>query len=187
MDTTIAMDWRTFKTHLQAHPDLDLQFQYAENSWVAPSYHITEIKQAPIVSVDCGGKKNTWTEIIVQLWEPEHQQQSRSMKVSKALSIVDVVEKVLPLQPDGLVKIEFGNADFDTRQLLPSALRVEGDHLVVDLRADVTQCKALDRGGSCGTPGTSEEACCSPAKEPAPEFKNLAVTAECCTPGSGCC
>jgi len=80
------------------------------------SYHITEIKQAPITAVDCGGVMNKWTEVIVQLWEPEGKLQERAMKVGKALSIVGLVEKSLPLDPDAVVKIEFGNSQFDTRQ-----------------------------------------------------------------------
>ena len=67
MNTTTLMTWQTFKSKLEQHQDLTLQFQYAEEKWVDASYHITEIKQAPIVSVDCGGKMNSWTEIIVQL------------------------------------------------------------------------------------------------------------------------
>ena len=55
MDKLEAINWKTFKETLEKHPDLILQFQYAENKWVDASYHITEIKQAPIVSVDCGG------------------------------------------------------------------------------------------------------------------------------------
>lgn len=103
MNQLKAINWGTFRDRLEQNPSLDLQFQYAENKWVAPSYHITEIKQAPIVSVDCGGVKNEWTEIIVQLYEPETKQQERAMKVKKALSIVEVVERVLPLDVNATV------------------------------------------------------------------------------------
>ncbi|MBC8994908.1 hypothetical protein H9X95_32795, partial [Micromonospora chalcea] len=65
MNTTTLMNWESFKAKLQAHPEQTLQFQYAADQWVDASYHITEIKQAPIVSVDCGGVMNSWTEIIV--------------------------------------------------------------------------------------------------------------------------
>src|ERR1700712_1515186 len=116
MNKPDVINWGTFKEKLTQNPLLDLQFQYAENKWVAPSYHITEIKQAPITSVDCGGVKNEWTEIIIQLWEPVGKQQERAMKVRKAMSIIDLVEKVLPLDVNGTVKIEFGNSEFDTRQ-----------------------------------------------------------------------
>jgi hypothetical protein len=190
MNNVEAINWKTFKDTLLQHPDLDLQFQYAEGKLVNAAYHITEIKQAPITSVDCGGKMNAWTEIIVQLWVPENaEQQERSMKVGKALSIVDVVEKMLPLNPNGTVKIEYGNSEFDTRQMFPNEMIIDGNALTVDLRPDAVQCKAIGRGGSCGTTEKGEE-CCTPvlAEKPKVQLVNLAATAEvCCTPGGGCC
>lgn len=181
--------WQTFKATLEQHPDLTLQFQYAEGKWVDASYHITEIKQAQIVSVDCGGKMNTWTEIIVQLWEPLAQDNERAMQVSKALSIVKLVEKSLPLNPLGTVKIEFGNSRFDTRQMYPGEFLIEGDNLVVNLIPDSTQCKAIGRGGSCGTTGSGEE-CCTPTEKtekPKIQMSGLAGRSQVCEPGSGCC
>lgn len=173
---TSFMTWQSFREELLRNPDLDLQFQYADNQWVDASYHISEIKQAPITSVDCGGVVNKWTEVIVQLYEPAIKQQLRAMKVRKALSIINVVEKALPLEADAVVKIEFGNAGFDTRQMLPNNLIIEGDNLIVDLRPDTVQCKAIDRGESCGTPAKQKV-----------ELKNLAAESNCCTPGGGCC
>jgi hypothetical protein len=187
MNKLESINWKTFKDTLVQHPELDLQFQYAQGKLVDASYHITEIKQAPITSVDCGGVMNAWTEIIVQLWVPEDQQQLRSMKVKKALSIVEIVEKMLPLNPNGTVKIEFGNSEFDTRQMFPYEMTIDGENLIIDLRPDAVQCKAITRGGSCGTNDKGEE-CCTRAEKPKVELKNLAVTAEaCCTPGGGCC
>lgn len=179
MNQQEVINWGVFKETLVQNPLLDLQFQYAGDKWVAPSYHITEIKQAPIVSVDCGGVKNAWTEIIVQLLEPLAKQQERAMKVKKALSIIDLVEKVLPLNANATVKIEFGNTEFDTRQLLPKQFITDGENLIVDLSPDTVQCKAIERGGSCGSPN-------QPEKQKV-ELKNLAPDVSCCTPGSGCC
>jgi ribosomal protein L11 methylase PrmA len=176
MHTTEIVNWKTFKEKLFQNPELDLQFQYAENKRIDASYHITEIKQAPITSVDCGGVLNRWTEIIIQLWEPENQQQLRAMKVKKALSIVELVEKALPLDETAIVKIEFGNSAFDTRQLIPNEIVIDNEDLIVDLRPDAVQCKAIDRGESCGLPAEKSKI----------ELKNLAATA-CCAPGSGCC
>ena len=187
MNKAEAITWEKFKDTLLQHPELDLQFQYAMGKFVDAAYHITEIKQAPITSVDCGGVMNAWTEIIVQLWVPEDQQQLRSMKVKKALSIVGIVEKMLPLDPNGTVKIEFGNSEFDTRQTFPNEMTVEGENLVIDLRPDAVQCKAVSRGGSYGTNYKGEE-CCAPAaaEKPKVELKNLAVAAETCC-GPECC
>lgn len=192
MKTTELINWQTFKATLEQNPELTLQFQYAEGNWVDASYHITEIKHAAIVSVDCGGKMNTWTEIIVQLWEPSNGDSERAMQVSKALSIVKLVEKSLPLNPMGTVKIEFGNSQFDTRQMYPGEFLIEGDNLIVNLIPDLTQCKAIGRGGSCGTTETGE-ACCAPAvktenaRKPKLQMLNLAGAGQSCEPGSGCC
>lgn len=205
------MTWQSFKNTLLENPDKVLQFQYAEGQFVDASYHITEIKQAPIVSVDCGGVMNSWTEIIVQLWEPSVTETERAMKVSKALSIVNLVEKSLPLNPLGVVKIEFGNSKFDTRQMYPGEFLTEGDAFTVSLVPDYTQCKALTRNSSCGTAKPeAASSCCGPVNTETitvsataveitavetgiiqEEKKELelvgAEDSSCCTPGSGCC
>lgn len=174
------MNWQEFKNTLQQYPELELQFQYGGDKRVDASYHITEIKQATITSVDCGGVMNSWTEVIVQLYEPSVKNQLKPMKVKKALSIINIVENTLPLHPLAIVKIEFGNSTFDTRQMLPQSITTYGEDIVVDLGADTVQCKAIDRGGSCGPVDT--------AAKPKIELKNLAVNDEsCCTPGGGCC
>lgn len=189
MNTGELMNWQTFKDKLLQHPGLTLQFQYAADAWVDASYHITEIKQAPITSVDCGGKMNSWTEIIMQLWEPAVSDDGRAMQVNKALSIIQLVEKALPLNPLAIVKIEFGNSQFDTRQMYPGNMIIQDGNLIIDLNPDFTQCKAITRGGSCGTNDKGEE-CCTPvsaAAKPKVELKNLAVNSQSCVPGSGCC
>lgn len=180
--------WSSFKAELLPHPELLLQFQYATEKWVNANYHITEIKQAPITSVDCGGVMNAWTEIIVQLWEPTEEEEGRAMQVKKALSIIDLVESKLSLNPNGIVKIEFGNSAFDTRQMFPGEFKIDGENLVLDLTPDATQCKAINRGGSCGTTAAGEE-CCAPAQpvKRKIELVNLAADQNSCTPGSGCC
>lgn len=188
MNKPDLLNWQTFKNELMRHPERHLQFQYAEGQLVNASYHITEIKQAPIVSVDCGGVMNTWTEIIVQLWEPEQQDSNREMKASKALSIIGIVEKVLPLNPLGTVKIEFGNSQFDTRQMYPGEFIISEDNLIVNLSPDFVQCKAIERGGSCGTNEKGED-CCQPAteKKKVQLVELTAIPAASCAPGSGCC
>ena len=176
MNKSETVTWGAFKEKLVQNPGLDLQFQYANDKWVAPSYHITEIKQAPITSVDCGGVKNEWTEIIVQLMEPANQQQLRAMKARKALSIIDIVEKVMPLDSNGEVRIEFGNNGFDTRQLSPAGFILDDENLIVNLSPVAVQCKANDRGGSCGEPVKQKV-----------QLKDLTADSSCCAPGGRCC
>lgn len=184
--TRRPVTWGDFKSTLEQNADLHLQFEYEAGKFVDSSYHITEIKQAPIVSVDCGGQMNSWTEVIVQLWEPSVKEADRSMKVGKALKIVGIVEKSLPLDPNAIVKIEFGNSKFDTRQMYPGEFVTEGETFTVNLVPDFTQCKALSRNQSCGT--SSDASCCAPAeKKEEPKLVVVAEEASCCTPGGGCC
>ncbi|TLV01351.1 DUF6428 family protein [Dyadobacter luticola] len=180
-----ALTWQAFKSSLEQNLDLHLQFQYEAGKFVDRSFHITEIKQAPIVSVDCGGVMNSWTEVIVQLWEPPISETDRSMLVRKALKIVNLVEKSLPLNPHAVVKIEFGNSKFDTRQMYPGEFSVESDSFTVNLVPDFTQCKALTRDQSCGT-GSTATSCCGPAPEKE-ELEAANADGAACKPGSGCC
>lgn len=179
------MNWQDFKAKLEQYPDLHLQFVYATNKRVAESYHITEIKQAPIVSVDCGGVMNAWTEIIIQLWEPPQQEPGRAMQVHKALKIVNIVREKLPLNPEAVVKIEFGNSRFDTRQMYPGNFEITEDNLTIYLEPDFTQCKAINRGGQCNT--TSEGNGAGAATGIQTEADTEHKTPACCTPDSGCC
>ncbi len=170
------MNWNEFKAQLINNPNLRLQFEYQSDSWVDASYHLTEIKQAQIVSVDCGGKMNAWTEVVLQLWEPEGKDVDSAMQVSKAMNIIDQVEKAIALHPQAVVKIEFGNHNFDTRQMHPGNIEIKDDNLIVKLVADKTQCKAIDRG----------ETCAPPVKEKV-GMVGLPIAGEACDPGSGCC
>ena len=179
------MTWQAFKSTLEENSDLHLQFEYEAGKFVDGSFHITEIKQAPIVSVDCGGLMNSWTEVIVQLWEPPVKEAERPMLVSKALKIVNLVEKSLPLNPNAVVKIEFGNSKFDTRQMYPGEFVAEDDRFTVYLVPDFTQCKAQTRGQACGTTSAATS-CCGPAPDKE-ERELVAVDSVVRKPVSGCC
>lgn len=184
------INWKAFRAKLSDNPNLGLQFKYAENQYVDAAYHITEIKQAPITSVDCGGVLNKWTEVIIQLWVPDGAEPTEAMKVGKALSIVELVENLMPIDPMGTVKIEFGNSEFDTRQMFPNGISVDGDNLTVNLKPEAVQCKAINRGGSCGIAGNNTD-CCSLDENMSKsklQFVNLTPnSATCRTPGDGCC
>lgn len=168
------MNWQTFKNLLTENRDLKLQFLHSDNLPVRGGYHITEIKQNQITSVDCGGTLNAWTEIVVQVVEPGLATGEEPMAVLKAMKIVHVVENQLPLPGKAEVKIEFGNADTPVQQMPVSGIETDNENLWVSLVPDQTQCKAAGEGQKCGLPkgelaGVAE-------KETA-----------CCTPGGGCC
>ncbi|MBE9464187.1 DUF6428 family protein [Dyadobacter subterraneus] len=183
MNSLSPLTWQHFKKVLLENTGKVLQFEYSDGQTVDASYHITEIKQAPIVSVDCGGLMNSWTEVIVQLWEPAVKETERAMKVEKAMSIINLVEKLLPLNPLGTVKIEFGNSKFDTRQMYPGDFFVDEDSITVQLVPDFTQCKAMTRNQTCGINSKNET-----QSEPENNMVDVELAENLsCQPGSNCC
>ena len=92
------MNTQTFLNTLNANLNKELLFEYAPDKFVNANYHITEIKNLIIDSVDCGGKANTWKETIVQLWENPLEIGKRSyITTTKAVEIFDRVNSIKPL------------------------------------------------------------------------------------------
>lgn len=151
------MNWITFKEALIANTNHQLQFQYAPGSRVKQEYHITEIKLATINAVDCGAKADNWKEVILQLVEPQQASSDKQLTAAKALSIIDKVETVLALDKDALVKIEFGNEQFSTNQLVITDMDIDEQDLVFYTQNIETTCKAADRALEAGV---SETVCC---------------------------
>lgn len=168
--------WQAFKTILQDHSQKHLQFEYEKDKRVRGGYHLTEIKLAPITSVDCGGKVNNWTEVILQLWESSDTNDTVAMPAQKALSIIAIVEQSITIDPTAIVKIEYGNDHFAMRQMQPADIDFTENDINISLVSGQTECKAIGRGETCGTPKKKIE------------LSTLTDNnTNCCTPESGCC
>src|SRR5205823_1437954 len=71
----------------------------------------TEIKAASFETVDCGGKTNRWNETILQLWVPEDAEDTY-MKSDKFLRIYDKVRRLVPVDEEAEIRIEYGDENF---------------------------------------------------------------------------
>jgi len=132
---------------------------------VNANYHITEIKNTTINSVDCGGKTNNWQETIVQLWENPLEFGKRTfMTVSKAIEIFDRVNAINPLLLDTEIKIEYGNSSFHTANLVVHSIVENDTSIIVKLHSDITQCKANDFCCETKKETKETEACCTPSE-----------------------
>lgn len=175
---------------LNNHPELPLFFEYKSGSFARADYHITEIKNVNFDTVDCGGVRNQWQEVHVQIWENVMPEPNHRVDTSKALKIFEVVHKVRETWGDVEMKFEYGNADFHTAVLPVGRVEVHGDKLIVKLGEGQTSCKAQDRAV---TPEEKAVACCSPVVlveeqvKPKMDLSNLVSSGNSCTPGSGCC
>jgi hypothetical protein len=153
---------------LRDHPSKSLIFEYGSGNKVGDNYHITEVKNTSIESVDCGGQTDAWRETVVQLWEnPAEKDKPNSMSAYKAKAILDRVHSLRPMVPDATIRFEYGNASFHTAQLYVQGIIPEDGSLTVVLASSPTLCKAEDL---CGIPAEPES-----------------VGVGCCDPGSGCC
>ena len=174
-----------FTKTLQENSNKTLLFEYQSGQFVRADYHITEIKNVNFDTVDCGGIRNNWSEVHVQLWENEIPEPNHSVDSVKAMKIFDVVNEVRETYPHAEIKFEYGNATFPTAVLPVHHIKDSGNALIVQLVPDQTTCKAKDRAT---TPEEKASACCvtSTKKDKEPSRVSVKLTDN-CAPGSGCC
>lgn len=162
------MKTHEFLSLLKENPNKNLLFEYKPGELVAANYHITEVKNVTIDSVDCGAGTDFWKETIIQLWESPREKGKRDyMSAYKAFSILNKVDKLKPMEKDVEVKFEYSNPNFHTAQLFVNAHQVAGENLVFHLGVEKTDCKAKE---TCGVP-----------------VATVADEVASCAPGSGCC
>ncbi len=161
------MNTQEFLDLLTANNNKNLLFQYAPNQLVGANYHLTEVKNVTIESVDCGANYDTWQETIVQIWEsPADFGKTEFITVNKALSILKKVDDLKKMVRTAEIKFEYGNATFHTAHLFVNGYEIKNNNLIINLSTYKTDCKAKEL---CGVPNES------PKKETS------------CSPDSGCC
>lgn len=158
-----------FLSLLREHPNKSLVFEYQAGKTVGANYHITEVKNITVDSVDCGAGTDYWKETIIQLWEsPSEKDKREYMSAYKAMGILSKVDRIKPMVKDAEVKFEYSNAQFHTAQLYVNDHEAHGDTLLFHLGVEKTDCKAKE---TCGVPEMTVED----------------QTSNSCAPGSGCC
>ncbi len=156
------MHTKEFLSLLKEHQSKNLIFEYREGQTVGANYHITEVKNITIDSVDCGTGTDFWKETIVQLWEsPEEKEKASYMSAHKALGILNKVDRIKPLEKEAEIRFEYSNASFHTAQLFVHDYKVDENRLLLKLEVVKTDCKAKE---TCGIPveESQKEACCVP-------------------------
>ncbi|NAS10668.1 DUF6428 family protein [Poritiphilus flavus] len=154
-----------FLSLLRAHQNKSLLFDYRNGALVGANYHITEVKNIHIDAVDCGARTDTWKETVVQLWEsPKEIGKTEYMTTYKALSILNRVGRMKPMEAEAELKFEYSNDGFHTAQLYVQDVELSADQFLVRLSVQKTDCKAKD---ACGVPesklvGQAVEAGCNP-------------------------
>ncbi len=178
------MKTNEFIQTLQENPDKTMYFEYSSGLFVRSDYHITEIKNVVFDTVDCGGIRNTWEEVHVQLWENSIPEPDHEVDTTKALKIFQLVDRARPIFSEATIKFEYGNASFPTAVLPVYSLKDTGNAIIVQLVPDQTTCKAKDRAT---TPEEKAAACCGPVSKPKIKISLGGIPQASCAPDSGCC
>lgn len=162
------MKTNEFLEVLNQHKNKELLFEYTTGHFVGANYHITEIKNITVDSVDCGAGVDFWKETIVQLYEsPEELDKTEFMTADKALAILNRVDAIKPMVKDAEIKLEYSNANFHTAQLFVNDVVWNDKRIIIKLEVEKTDCKAKE---TCGVPVEAE-----------------ATSQSSCAPGTGCC
>lgn len=139
-----------------------LKFLYKQGAFVAPNYHLTEVKNVLFDTTDCGGKRDTWEETHFQLWEnPKEEGKLDFMTTDKILQILDKVNGLNPIKGSTELKIEYGNEDFNTGVMPVEGLELYENEIIVKLFEEAARCKANDVCGIVEEEAQAEAACCT--------------------------
>lgn len=163
------MKTKEFLELLKDHQNKPLLFEYRPGALVGANYHITEVKNIRVESVDCGAGTDFWEETVIQLWEsPKEIGKTDYMSSYKAMGILNKVHRMRPMSLEAELKFEYSNASFHTAQMFVSNIFTSDKQILVQLSVEKTDCKAKE---TCGV-------------EAAPSSKKAEA---CCEPGGGCC
>lgn len=132
-----------------------LQFLYPSENLLSElaipeTFHITEIKNAKIDAVDCGGNRDQYNETIVQIWVNPNEKMRKPWTAKKALSIFNQVNSQSAIDTTAELYVEFSHDGihriiYDVETFTDSA-----DILTIQLSNIPTLCKpseAVKKGG----------------------------------------
>lgn len=158
------MQTQEFLSLLRQHPRKEIIFEYAPGQFVPNAYHITEVKNIHIESVDCGGRADEYYQTIIQLWIGETVEQERAMTAEKATQIFDLVAQKKPMRGDTALFFEYGYGDLRTSNYQVQRVVESADKIVLQLYVAPPVCKPkfeLELAGiNSSTVCTPNSGCC---------------------------
>jgi hypothetical protein len=145
---------------LKANQDLELKFSFADGSQVPEGYHITEVKNLRIESVDCGGATDAWKETVIQVWVPSAIDPEHQMPTGKALKIIEKAHSLCPMSLEAECFIEVEEEVGTAVIYRLSQMESTNNSLIFHLESRKAQCKANLR-----VPEQQAVGCCGAGKK----------------------
>ena len=147
---------------LEAFPEHALVFRSGEGD-IGGGYHVTELKQASIKSIDCGGRPDQWVETIVQLLDGNV---GTHMAVGKFIAIARKSEAALPGLSEAPLMIEFSIGNHSLHRKTVTDIDANDNRVIVKLGDLSATCKPLVdwkntiAGSCCGSAISQRLNCC---------------------------
>ena len=112
---------------------------------VRAGYHVTEVLATTVRAVDCGGRVDTWDEVVLQVLD-EQDPNARAMTGTRFAGIVRKVQRALAFSPDAPVLVEWGRPGEAARRFDLVGMDARDDGLTLRLGQHTTRCKPRDEG-----------------------------------------
>lgn len=147
------MTTKEFLSILKENEGKELIFEFQSGQFIPKAYHITEVKNVHIESVDCGGRPAEYFQTIVQLWHDGKEQSANFMTAKTANKIFSTVDNIKPLRQDTPIFFEWGNADIRTSVYEVNNIEITDNQIVMKAFVPPTVCKPkyeLELMGQCG-------------------------------------
>lgn len=150
---------------LEGRDQLPLSLEYGD--WVVQSgYHVTEVKAASFVTLDCGGNPDAWQETVLQVEDIPATDDRPLMTVGKFRSILAQVDNKVRLDHDARLTIEIGRPGEAMQVFDIANLFIHEDRAVLSLGVRAAICKPRHRAeqssvtSSCCAPSGRAKSCC---------------------------
>ncbi|MEO9966331.1 MAG: DUF6428 family protein [Reichenbachiella sp.] len=126
---------------LKENPSLGLEFEIESGKFIKPTFHITEVKNLTIESVDCGGNPDSYKQTVVQLMVNPLEEMRRPWSAKKALDIFEKVEALKPMEADAEIFFEYGDLEMRTSNFSVEDVLFANNTIRLELFAKPTVCK----------------------------------------------
>lgn len=141
--------------------DLPLVFA-TEDGPIGAGYHVTELKLANIVSIDCGARTSSWSESVLQLLDGQGRDH---MPVGKFAAILAQSLRAVDGLGTGPTFVEFGHQNAGMQIFQPTAPERGSTAVTIHLEPVRAQCKpaqlARQAGRSAGCSTDASASCCA--------------------------
>lgn len=137
---TKVISSKVFFSTLAQHRDSALIFQTGDTR-VKPGYHVTELKQTSVSSLDCGRGTDEWNELVIQLLDGPPISTAGHMSVDKFLNIARSAAD----SADQKLSFEFSPGNGPLLKLSANDITHTNHETVVQLDALAAECKPMKR------------------------------------------